>query len=153
MRWTGQVENALFNAFGGSLLFVALHAEEIFRPNGGFGQLLPLYGIEAHLCRHETDAPNRCHSLKERKLNYATYKYHENTLALARDRRLWFNTHPQPSGCSCTGPKAVQVQPGTSFRRYSRLPRVPERSGNRHRFSEGGRSRCGHAGFACRGPA
>jgi hypothetical protein len=24
------------------LLFVALHAEEIFRPNGGFGLLLPL---------------------------------------------------------------------------------------------------------------
>ena len=42
MRWTGRVENALFNAFGGSLLFVALHAEEIFRPNGGFGQLVPL---------------------------------------------------------------------------------------------------------------
>ncbi len=30
MRWIGRVENALFNAFGGSLLFVALHAEEIF---------------------------------------------------------------------------------------------------------------------------
>jgi len=25
MRWIGRVENALFNAFGGSLLFVALH--------------------------------------------------------------------------------------------------------------------------------
>jgi hypothetical protein len=41
MRWIGRVENALFDAFGG-LLFVALHAEEIFRPNGGFGQLVPL---------------------------------------------------------------------------------------------------------------
>src|SRR5437899_12131472 len=47
----------------------------------------------------ETDAPNRCHNLKERKLNYATYKYHEKTLPLAGDRRLWFNTHLQPSGC------------------------------------------------------
>ena len=99
MRWIGRVENTLFDAFGGSLLFVALHAEEIFRPNGGFGQLLPLYGIEAHLCRHETDAPNRCHNLKQRKLNYATYKYHEKTLPLAGDRRFWFNTHLQPSGC------------------------------------------------------
>jgi hypothetical protein len=42
MRWIGRVENALFDALGGSLFFVALHAEEIFRPNGGFGQLLPL---------------------------------------------------------------------------------------------------------------
>ncbi len=30
MRWTGRVENALFNAFGGSLLFVALHAQGNF---------------------------------------------------------------------------------------------------------------------------
>jgi hypothetical protein len=42
MRWIGRVENALFNAFGGSLLFVALRAEKIFLPNGGFGPLLPL---------------------------------------------------------------------------------------------------------------
>jgi hypothetical protein len=42
MRWIGRVENALCNAFGGSLLLVALHAEEIFLPNGGFGPLLPL---------------------------------------------------------------------------------------------------------------
>jgi hypothetical protein len=42
MRWIGRVENALCNAFGGSLLFVALHAEQIFLPNGGFGPLLPL---------------------------------------------------------------------------------------------------------------
>jgi hypothetical protein len=42
MRWIGRVENALFNAFGSSLLFVALHAEEIFQPNGGFGPLLSL---------------------------------------------------------------------------------------------------------------
>ena len=31
MRSIGRVENALFDAFGGSLLFLALHAEEIFR--------------------------------------------------------------------------------------------------------------------------
>jgi hypothetical protein len=66
MRWIGRVENALFNAFGSSLLFVALHAEEIFQPNGAFGPLLSLLEIEAHLCRHEkTDAPNRCHNLKK----------------------------------------------------------------------------------------
>src|SRR5207237_3728624 len=82
---------------------------------------------------------------------YAINKYHEKTLPLAGDRRLWFNTHPQPSGCSCTGPKAIQVQPGTSFRSHRSLP--AERGGNRHRFSEGGRSRCGYAGFACRGSA
>ena len=67
MRWIGRVENALCNVFGGSWLFVALQPEKIFLPNGGFGPLLPLYEIEAHLCRHEiTDAPNRCHNLKER---------------------------------------------------------------------------------------
>jgi len=42
MRWIERVENALSNAFGGSLLFVALQAEEIFLLNGGFGALLPL---------------------------------------------------------------------------------------------------------------
>jgi hypothetical protein len=42
MRWTGRVENALSNAFGGFLLLVALRAEEIFLLNGGFGPLLPL---------------------------------------------------------------------------------------------------------------
>jgi hypothetical protein len=42
MRWIGRVENALSNAFGSSLLFVALHSEEIFLLNGGFGPLLPL---------------------------------------------------------------------------------------------------------------
>jgi hypothetical protein len=42
MRWIGRVEDTLFDAFGGSLLFVELQAEEIFRANGGFGLLLPL---------------------------------------------------------------------------------------------------------------
>jgi hypothetical protein len=42
MRWIGRVENALCNAFGGSLLFVAPQAEKIFLLNGGFGPLLPL---------------------------------------------------------------------------------------------------------------
>jgi hypothetical protein len=46
MRSIGAVENALFNDLAASLLFVALHAEEIFLPNGGFGPLLPLYQIE-----------------------------------------------------------------------------------------------------------
>jgi hypothetical protein len=42
MRWIGRVENALFDAFGGSLLFVAPQAAKIFPLNGGFGSLLPL---------------------------------------------------------------------------------------------------------------
>jgi hypothetical protein len=55
LRWRGRrrtrnhpnafdraVENALFNRFGGSSLFVVLHPEKIFLPNGGFGRLLPL---------------------------------------------------------------------------------------------------------------
>ena len=47
--------------------------------------------------------------------------------------------------------EALQVRPGTGFRSHRSLP--AERGGDRCRFSEGGHSRCGYAGFACRGPA
>src|SRR6266496_1353513 len=70
-----------------------------------------------------------------------------------RHSRLWRarSTTPSWPDCSCTGPKAVQVQPGTSFGCYRNLP--AECGGGGCRLSEGGRSRCGYAGFACRGPA
>src|SRR5713101_5373706 len=77
----------------------------------------------------------------------------ETANSFDRHSRLWLAvdaTSGYPD-CTCTGPKAVQVRPGTSFRSHRSLP--AKRGGERCRFSKGGHSRCGYAGFACGGPA